>query len=101
AAFRLDRATLLSGLTFASDLLFWHLAILHTTVANATFLSTMAPVWVVAGSGVFIGERVGREVVGGLLLCLLGAAGLVGTSYQLAPAPRHRRPSRRFHSLLL
>src|SRR5436190_23140377 len=29
---RLDRAILLAGLTFATDLLFWHLAILHTTV---------------------------------------------------------------------
>ena len=85
AAFRLDRAIFLSGLTFAADLLFWHLAILHTTVANATFLGTMAPVWVVLGSGLFIGERVGREVVAGLVLCLIGAAGLIGTSYRLAP----------------
>src|SRR4051794_3112398 len=85
STFRLDRAIFLSGLTFAADLLFWHLAILHTTVANATFLGTMAPVWVVLGSGLFIGERVGREVVGGLLLCVVGAAGLVGTSYRLAP----------------
>jgi hypothetical protein len=29
----------------------------------------MAPVWVVLGSGVLIGERVGREIAGGLLLC--------------------------------
>jgi drug/metabolite transporter (DMT)-like permease len=85
AVFRLDRAILLSGLTFALDLLFWHLAILHTTVANATFLATMAPVWVVLGSGLLIGERVGREIVGGLLLCLAGAGGLIGASYQWAP----------------
>jgi drug/metabolite transporter (DMT)-like permease len=85
AAFRIDWAIFLSGLAFAADLLFWHLAILHTTVANATFLVTMAPVWVVLGSGLLIGERVGREVVGGLLLCLVGAAGLIGTSYRLAP----------------
>ena len=85
ATFRIDRAILFSGLAFATDLLFWHLAILHTTVANATFLGTMAPVWVVLGSGVFIGERVGREVVGGLVLCMIGAAGLVGTTYRLAP----------------
>ena len=85
AALRLDQAILFCGLAFALDLVFWHLAILHTTVANATFLVTMAPVWVVLGSGVLIGERVGREIAGGLLLCLLGAAGLIGTSYRLAP----------------
>jgi drug/metabolite transporter (DMT)-like permease len=84
-AFRLDRAIALSGLAFAVDLLFWHLAILHTTIANATFLVTMAPVWVALLSGLLIGERVGREIVGGLFLCLVGAAGLIGTSYRLAP----------------
>src|SRR3954454_271242 len=45
----------------------------------------MAPVWVVLGSGILIGERVGGEVGGALLLCLTGAAGLIGTSYRLAP----------------
>ena len=45
----------------------------------------MAPVWVVLGSGLFIGERVGREVVDGLVLCVIGAAALIGTSYRLAP----------------
>src|SRR5882672_9310638 len=42
----LDRAVLLSGLLFTGDLFFWHLAILGTTVANATFLATTAPIWV-------------------------------------------------------
>lgn len=85
AAFRLDRATLMAGLVFAADLLFWHLAILNTTVANATFLATMAPVWVVLGSGLFIGEAVDRKVVYGLVLCVAGAAALVGTSIGFAP----------------
>src|SRR5829696_4746454 len=39
------RATLLAGLAFAGDLFFWHLAILDTTVANATFFATTAPVF--------------------------------------------------------
>src|SRR3954453_15244605 len=43
---RLDRAVLLAGLLFTGDLFFWHLAILATTVANATFLATTAPIWV-------------------------------------------------------
>src|SRR5947208_10907500 len=40
----LDRAVLLAGLVFTGDLFFWHLAILGTTVANATFLATTAPI---------------------------------------------------------
>src|SRR5262245_34669937 len=35
-----DVPVLLCGLLFAGDLFFWHLAILGTTVANATFLAT-------------------------------------------------------------
>ncbi len=85
AAFRLDRAIVASGLLFSADLLFWHLAILHTTIANATFLATMAPVWVVLGSGLFIGEKVGRESMAGLAVCIAGAALLIGTSARLAP----------------
>ena len=85
AAFRLDRAIVASGLLFSADLLFWHLAILHTTIANATFLATMAPVWVVLGSGLFIGEKVGRESVAGLAVCVAGAALLIGISARLAP----------------
>jgi drug/metabolite transporter (DMT)-like permease len=85
AAFRFDRAIVAAGLLFSADLFFWHLAILNTTVANATFLATMAPVWVVLGSGIFIGEHVARQTVYGLLLCVAGAAALIGTSYGLEP----------------
>ena len=46
----LDRAVLLAGLLFTGDLFFWHLAILGTTVANATFLATTAPIWVALGA---------------------------------------------------
>lgn len=82
---RWSRATVLAGLFFAGDLVFWHLAIMHTTVANATFLATMSPVWVILASGLVIREAVPREAVWGLLLCLIGAALLIGFSYSFAP----------------
>jgi Predicted permease, DMT superfamily len=74
-----------AGLFFAGDLFFWHLAIVNTTMANATFLATMAPVWVVLGSGLFIGEPVERSVFLGLAAGLAGATILIGGSYGLAP----------------
>jgi drug/metabolite transporter (DMT)-like permease len=83
-AFR-SRAVWWAGALFAGDLFFWHLAIMKTTVANATFLATMAPIWVVLGSWMLIGERVDRRVVAGLVLCIAGGAVLIGTSYHLAP----------------
>jgi len=72
---------ILSGLFFAGDLTFWHLAVLNTTMANATLMSCLAPVWVLLLSGAFIGEPVPRRSFYGLALCLAGAALLVGSSY--------------------
>lgn len=79
------RSVHVAGLLFSGDLFFWHLAIMNTSVANATFLATMAPIWVVLGSWLFIGERVEKPVLAGLALCLAGGAVLLGSSYALAP----------------
>ncbi|MEP1209463.1 MAG: DMT family transporter [Rhizobiaceae bacterium] len=80
-----DRAIILAGIFFAGDLFFWHLAILNTTIANATLLACLAPVWVVLFSGLLIGEAVGRQAYYGLILCLTGTAALIGSSFALAP----------------
>ncbi len=78
-------AVVAAGLLFAGDLTFWHLSIMNTTVANATFLAVLAPVWVVLGSRLFLGERVERRVLVGLALCLLGAGALIGNSVAFRP----------------
>src|SRR5436853_3212693 len=82
---RLDRAILLAGLLFAGDLFFWHLAILGTTVANATFLATTAPIWVALGAWLVLSEAVVSRTLVGLALCMLGGFALVGESYGFAP----------------
>jgi len=79
-------AVLWSGLLFAGDLIFWHLAIVNTTMANATLMACLAPVWVIMFSGAFIGEPVGRNSYVGLILCLFGAAMLIGSSYNIDPS---------------
>ena len=81
----LPGAVWLSGLFFAGDLFFWHLAILATTVANATFLATTAPIWVALGAGRVLSETVGARALIGLLLCMLGGAALLGESLGFAP----------------
>lgn len=85
AMFSADRAVLLSGLFFAGDLFFWHLSILATTVANATFIATMAPVWVAFGAWVVFREKISQANFMGLALCLIGGAALIGQSYSFAP----------------
>jgi drug/metabolite transporter (DMT)-like permease len=82
---RLDRALLIAGLMFTGDLFFWHLAILGTTVANATFLATTAPIWVALGAGLVLSEAVGGRILIGLALCMLGGLALLGESYGFAP----------------
>ncbi len=80
-----DRAVVLSGIFFAGDLFFWHLSILATTVANATFLATTAPVWVAFGAWLLFREKISRGALVGLVLCLLGGAALIGQNYSFAP----------------
>jgi len=81
----IDRAVILSGLFFTGDLFFWHLAILGTTVANATFLATMAPIFVALGAWLVLAEAVERRVLIGLALCISGGFALLGESYGFAP----------------
>jgi drug/metabolite transporter (DMT)-like permease len=81
----LNLPLLLTGLAFSADLFFWHLAILGTTVANATFFATTAPVWVVLVSWLFLRQRIARSMVIGLVLALAGGATLLGESLSLAP----------------
>ncbi|ABS67309.1 DMT family transporter [Xanthobacter versatilis] len=85
-AFRPDRASLLAGGFFAGDLVFWHLAILGTTVANATVLATTSPVWITAFAVLVLRQNVSRAGWTGLGLCGLGALALVGRSWQFDPA---------------
>jgi drug/metabolite transporter (DMT)-like permease len=85
AMFSTDRAVVLSGVFLAGDLFFWHLSILATTVANATFIATMAPVWVAFGAWIVFREKISRRNFLGLALCLAGGAALIGQSYSFAP----------------
>lgn len=75
----------LAGAFFAGDLFFWHLAIVNTTVANATLLATMAPIYVTIGMFVLFGERPTLLFVAGMVLAIAGAGFLIGGSLRLNP----------------
>lgn len=64
----------LAGLCFALDLAVWHQSIRFTTVANATLLANLAPVFVVLIAWRLFGERVSAGFVGGMVLALGGSA---------------------------
>lgn len=77
--------TVLAGIAFAGDLMFWHLGVMGTTIANATFFATMAPVWVVVFGWLLLHQRVSRNVMIGILLCIAGGATLVADTMSVAP----------------
>jgi drug/metabolite transporter (DMT)-like permease len=88
-----DRPVLLAGLFFAGDLFCWHLAILGTTVANATFLATTAPIWVAFGAWLLTRETIGLRTMLGLALCLSGGAALLGRATGLRRTVSWATPS--------
>jgi len=62
-----------AGLCFTGDLWTWHLAMHYTTVANATLLVGLAPLWVALISVVFMSVRLRKRFWGGLVLAVAGA----------------------------
>ena len=70
----------LAGLFFASDLAFWHLGIVRTTLANATLLSNAAsfllPVWGI----VVLRQRPGPKSLAAIGCALAGTLLLIGRS---------------------
>ena len=81
----LNRAIILAGCLFAGDLLLWHIAILNTTIANATFLGTTTPIWVVLVSWLVYREKIHATIPLGILFCILGGFALIGRSIELDP----------------
>jgi drug/metabolite transporter (DMT)-like permease len=73
-----------AGFLFAGDLAFWHWSIRLTTVANATLLANMAPVFVTIGARILFHERISASFALSLALALGGAGLLVSSSWQLS-----------------
>ncbi len=73
-------ALTLPGLFFAFDLATWHWSIRLTTVANATLLANLAPVFVVLGSWWLFRERFTRRFLVGVALAIVGLLLLSGAS---------------------
>lgn len=76
---------LLAGLAFAADLALWHRSIHLTSVANATLLSNLSPVFLALTLHFGLGERHAPRFWLGLFLALAGAAWLVADSFRIGP----------------
>lgn len=78
-------SALLAGAAFAGDLIFWHLSIMATTVANATFFATTAPIFVILATWLVLRRHISWQTVAGLVLCIGGGGALVAESMSIAP----------------
>jgi drug/metabolite transporter (DMT)-like permease len=80
---KMSRPTIYAGIAFSADLFFWHLSIVSTSVANATFFATTAPIWVVLFGWLLFRKRAPAAVLVGLGLCILGGTALLVQSLQV------------------
>ena len=70
----------IAGLFFAADLAVWHWSIKITSVANATLLANLAPVFVVLAGWMLFDQRFRADFLLGMALALSGALVLMGDS---------------------
>ncbi len=78
------RRLLVAGLFFAADLAVWHWSIRFTSVANATLLANVTPIFVTLGAWLWFGQRATAAFILAMVTALAGATILVGTSIQLS-----------------
>lgn len=75
----------LAGVTFGLDLLSWNAALTLTTVANATLLVNFASLFVALISWLLFGQTLGRGLVLGMMVAIVGGAFLVWPNFQYNP----------------
>lgn len=78
-------AMLLAGLFFAADLAAWHLGIPLTKVTNATIFGNMSGLMLPLWGLIVLRQRPRPMQAAALLLAALGAAIMMGGSYELSP----------------
>jgi drug/metabolite transporter (DMT)-like permease len=74
----------LPGVFFACDVAAWHWSIEYTSVANATLLGNLAPIFVTLVAWRFFQERLSRLFLVGAIIALAGTLLLLGSSFQIS-----------------
>lgn len=72
-----------AGVAFAGDLGIWHWSVQLTSVANATLLANLTPIFVTLAAWLLFGERISSLFLVGLALALAGTAAMVRASFAL------------------
>lgn len=75
----------LSGVFLAVHFGLWIASLSYTSVASSVVLVTASPVFVAIASYFIFGERLNRRVIGGIVICLVGAAIVGFGNWQVGP----------------
>ncbi len=75
--------TFLAGLFFAGDLGVWHWSITWTSVANATLLANLAPIFVTLAGWLLWKRQVTRTFLAGMFVAIAGMFILVGPNFSI------------------
>jgi drug/metabolite transporter (DMT)-like permease len=79
ASFTRDRRLLIAaGLFFAGDLAVWHWSIMLTSIANATLLANLAPIFVTLAAWMLFRKRPTALFLAGMGTALAGMVALIG-----------------------
>jgi drug/metabolite transporter (DMT)-like permease len=83
AGFAAERRLIVAaGLFFAGDLAVWHWSIVLTSVANATLLANLAPIFVALAVWLLYGKRPTAMFLAGLAAALSGVTVLLGGDFR-------------------
>jgi drug/metabolite transporter (DMT)-like permease len=74
----------LSGVFFACDVILWNSSVVLTSVANASLLANLTPIFVAIASWLFLGERVRRSFALGMAVALAGSFVMMANSYSVS-----------------
>lgn len=78
------RLMVATGLLFAGDLAVWHWSIVLTSVANATLLANLAPIFVTLGVWLWYRRQPSALFLAGMAVALGGVAALLGGDFRFA-----------------
>ena len=81
--FRFHPLLFVPGLFFAGDLAVWHFSIKFTTVANATLLANLAPIFVTLAAWRIFHERISKRFLFGMAIAVTGTMFLMSSSFKL------------------
>lgn len=78
------RLLVAAGLFFAGDLAIWHWSIVLTSVANATLLANLAPIFVALIAWLLFRKQLSIGFLIGLAIAIAGMASLIGGDFGLS-----------------